>query len=239
MQLSDTMRRHIAIVSISCLVFADGCFQLLDSSASSGGQAIATPEGWDGSMSTVILPGSPDYGYLDKDSSLVTTEDPCEVTRAQAMMILDQSCAGCHGGRTPGERAGNPPFDFVLDADKLTNSWSVNSVPPMLFVAAGSPMTSRLFLRVRRGEMPPVIETGIPRPTVSDISGLYEWISRCMTPPDDDAGGGSPDGGSDDDGGGDDDDDDDDAGSGDAGAADQRGDTRDSAAPRDTRGGGQ
>jgi hypothetical protein len=69
----------------------------------------------------------------------------------------------------------------------------------MLFVAAGAPMTSRLFLRVRRGEMPPAIETGIPRPTVSDISVLYEWISRCVAPPDDDMDGGSRDGGPDDD----------------------------------------
>jgi hypothetical protein len=231
------MRRHIAIVSISCLVFADGCFQLLDSSASSGGEAISPPAaGWDGSMSTVILPGSPEYGYLDKDGGLVTTDDPCEVTRAQAMMILEQSCAGCHGGRTPGERAGNPPFDFVLNADKMTNSWSVNSVPPMLFVAAGSPNMSRLFLRVRRGEMPPAIETAVPRPTVSDISVLYEWISKCTTPPDDDADGGSPDGGADDDGG--DDDDEEDAGAEDSGSEDRRGDTRD-AAPRDARGGGQ
>jgi hypothetical protein len=221
------MRRHLAIVSLSCIVFADGCLQLLDSSASSGGEGLSPPVGWDGGMSTVILPGSPEYGYLDKEGKLVTTDDPCEVTRAQAMMILEQSCAGCHGGRTPGERAGNPPFDFVLDADKMTNSWSVNSVPPMLFVAAGSPTTSRLFLRVRRGEMPPAIETGIPRPTVSDISVLYQWISKCMTPPNDDADGGGPDGGTDDDDAGDDDDDD--AGSEDTGSQDRRGDTRDGA----------
>jgi mono/diheme cytochrome c family protein len=219
------MRRHTAILSLSCIVLADGCFQLLDSSASNGGEGLSPPAGWDGGMSTVILPGSPEYGYLAKDGKLVATDDPCDATRAQAMMILERSCAGCHGGRTPGERAGNPPFDFVLNAAKLTNSWSVNSVPPMLFVAAGSPTTSRIFLRIRRGEMPPAIETGMPRPTVSDMSILYEWISRCLTPPDDDAGGGRPEAGSDGD---------DDAGSEDSGSNDRRGDIRDS-----TRGGGQ
>jgi mono/diheme cytochrome c family protein len=220
------MRRHTAILLLSCIVFADGCFQLLDSGASSGGEGLSPPVGWDGGMSTVILPGSPEYGYVDKDGALVTSEDPCDVTRAQAMTILEQSCAGCHGGRTPGERAGNPPFDYVLDESKLTSSWSVNTVPPSLFVAAGSPMTSRLFLRIRRGEMPPA---GGPQPTVSDISVLYEWISRCVTPPDDDADGGRPDGGEDDD----------DQGSKDAGSQDRRGDTRDNVRGENIAGGGQ
>ncbi len=129
----------------------------------------------------MILPGPPPFGFFDPASGeLVTSDQPCDATRAQAIAILTKNCADCHGGRTPGERAGNPPFDFVLDPVKLSRTYTPNTTPPMLFVQPGDPEHSRLYLRARTGEMPPAAQLSLPRPTISDISVLQEWIANCL-----------------------------------------------------------
>jgi hypothetical protein len=96
------------------------------------------------------------------------------------MGMLDKYCGGCHGGRTPGERAGSPPFSFVLDVGKLTSTYTNNTMPPLLFVKPGDPEHSRVYLRIRKGEMPPAMPLGLARPTTSDVSVLHEWIANCI-----------------------------------------------------------
>ena len=155
--------------------------QKLDTSAAAG-----TPDAGEGPppdkpLSTVILPGPPPFGFFDDNGQLTSATDVCEVTRTQAREILTRNCAGCHGGRTPGERAGSPPFDYVLDPQKLVTSIS-NTTPPLRFVAPGEPNQSRVYLRIRHGEMPPATPPQIPHPTISDMSVLEEWIERCLGP---------------------------------------------------------
>jgi hypothetical protein len=50
-------------------------------------------------------------------------------------------------------------------------------------VIPGEPEKSRLYLRVRNGEMPPTrppSERQVPRPTISSISVLRSWIGSCL-----------------------------------------------------------
>jgi hypothetical protein len=163
-----------------CAQGATACFQTLDTTASSGSPVKPPETGWDGGLSTVILPGPPPFGFYDPNGQIVTSDDPCDATRTQARAILIKNCADCHGGRTPGERAGNPPFDFVLDPVKMTTTFTQNTTPPMKFVAPGDPDHSRLYTRARLGEMPPIAQMNLPRPTVSDLSVLHEWIANCL-----------------------------------------------------------
>jgi len=164
-----------------CLPFAAGCFQPLDSEASKGDpptvEGPAPPE-W---PTTHNLPGPLPFGYFTPDGELVDSEDPCDATRTQAGMILLKYCAQCHAGRTAAERQGQPPFDFILDAMKLTTTFTNNTTPPLLFVAPGDPEHSRIYLRAWRNEMPPPDLPNIKylRPTISDVSVLHNWITSC------------------------------------------------------------
>jgi hypothetical protein len=173
------MRLCVSLLAVGSAAALTACFQTLDTTASTGSQVTPPEPAWDGGLSTVILPGPPPFGFYDPSGNIVTSDQPCDATRTQAIAILTKNCADCHGGRTPGERAGNPPFDFVLDPVKLTRTYTLNTTPPMLFVAPGDPSHSRIYMRVRLGEMPPA-QLNLPRPSVSDISVLYEWISNCL-----------------------------------------------------------
>jgi hypothetical protein len=174
------MRKAVLVVLLLSAPVASACFQALDTTASSGQQIVQPPPESDAGLSTVILPGPPPFAFFDDKGQLVMSDTPCDATRVQATTILTKYCAGCHGGRTPGERAGSPPFDFVLDPVKLTSTWTLNTTPPSLFVVPGDPDHSRLYLRARRGEMPPASETQLPRPSISDLSVLNYWISNCL-----------------------------------------------------------
>jgi hypothetical protein len=107
----------------------------------------------------------------------------------QATEILTTNCSGCHGGDSAGARQGQPPFDYVLDFEKLKTARSATVPDPidadmgMRFVRPGDPESSRLWVRIAVGEMPPELPIGvdpIPRPTVSDASLLYSWIMNCL-----------------------------------------------------------
>jgi hypothetical protein len=176
------MNDRIARSSALAFLVASASCQVLDTTASNGSPVKPPEPPKDPKLTTAILPGPPPFGFFDDTGNLVTSDDPCEATRAQARKILTTYCANCHGGRTAGERAGVPPFDFVLDPSKLTTTYTNNTTPPMLFVAVGDPDRSRVYQRARRGEMPPPAEMSLPRPTVSDLSILQEWIAHCVVP---------------------------------------------------------
>jgi cytochrome c553 len=118
-----------------------------------------------------------------------TTTDACVATTQQATDILTTNCSGCHGGGTAGARQGQPPFDYVLDFNKLKTARSATVPDPidadmgMRFVRPGDPENSRVWVRISVGEMPPELPIGvdpIPRPTISDASLLYTWILDCL-----------------------------------------------------------
>ena len=157
------------------LVGLTGCLQELDEGAASGGGAdepaisLETPP--------IELPGGE------------TTSDPCVLTVLQAKTILETNCAACHGGGSPGARQGQPPFDYVLDFDRLLEARSESVPDPsdpsqgMRFVVPGDPEASRVYLRIAVGEMPPELPVDaepLPRPSISDTSVLYAWIELCM-----------------------------------------------------------
>src|SRR5437868_3100545 len=81
-----------------------------------------------------------------------TTTDPCVATTEQARGILTANCAGCHGGG-PGAMQGQPPFDCVLDFEKLKTKVSEtvkdpqDPSKPMRFLIPGDPDRSRVYTR--------------------------------------------------------------------------------------------
>lgn len=172
------MLRHAPLIASLLATLAAGCFQTLDEDAASGGgpdQADAAP-----ALDT------PPIELPDGE----TTTDPCVPTAQQANDILTTNCAGCHGGGSAGARQGQPPFDYVLDVDKLKAARSATVPDPideemgMRFVRPGNPESSRVWVRIATGEMPPELPIGvdpIPRPSVSDASLLYTWIRDCLT----------------------------------------------------------
>jgi hypothetical protein len=166
---------------------------------------------------------TPEIEFVTPEGDPATTVVPCEATIAQATTILTQNCAPCHGGRNVGERQGQPPFDYVLDFDKLLAAVSssvpdplappANRIPGtpnfqgMRFLIPGDPDHSRLYFRMVHKEMPPLPIENMPdtvksRPTVSDFSVMRQWMLDCIeAPPDEEPDGGA---GRDDAGAGDD-----------------------------------
>jgi hypothetical protein len=161
---------------------------------------------------------TPPIDFLSPDGAPASTGDPCEATSAHATTIFLLNCAGCHGGRNAGERQGQPPFDYILDLDKLLKARSAtvpdplappeNQIPNtpnfqgMRFIVPGDPDHSRVYLRVTLKQMPPPPIVGMPdllksRPNVSDFSVLREWITNCLEVPEEpgDGGTGGDDGG--------------------------------------------
>jgi hypothetical protein len=175
------MGHRLVVLGAPAIFLAAACVQQLDTQAASGTPDAGADPPKEVPLSTVILPGPPPFGFFDESGQLTSSNDVCDVTRAQARAILTHNCAGCHGGRTPGERAGSPPFDYVLDPNKLVMAISTTT-PPMRFIAPGEPLLSRVYLRIRHGEMPPASPPQLPRPTISDMSVLEEWIAHCLGP---------------------------------------------------------
>jgi len=112
-----------------------------------------------------------------------TTRDPCVATTRQAREILTTHCAECHS--PPGAAAG---FNSILDFPTLITLRSATARDPdtnefVRLLIPGQPEKSRLYLRARNGEMPPMrppSERQLPRPTTSDISVLRTWIQSCL-----------------------------------------------------------
>jgi hypothetical protein len=112
----------------------------------------------------------------------------CEAIQLQAYQILDRTCAHCHGGGSAGARQGTPPFDCVLDEERLVSMVSATAKDPEThaparFLKPGDADHSRIYLRPLAGEMPPPDVIGLPanpRPSVSDLSVLRHWIESCI-----------------------------------------------------------
>jgi len=169
------MRSYLLPFLLVCLPLAAGCFQPLDTAAASKDPPPIEqppPDSW---PTTHFVSGPLPFTYFNLAGEPTNSDDPCDATRTQAATILLKYCAQCHGGRSKDERQGVPPFDFLLDGAKLTSTYTLNTMPPLLFVAPGDPEHSRLYLRAWRNEMPPpdLPMLKYQRPTVSDISVLH------------------------------------------------------------------
>jgi len=87
---------------------------------------------------------------------------PAAATRAAE--VLRARCARCHGGSAFGPHADRGGFDRILDRGALVDGE---------LVVPGDPDASRLYRRVRDGEMPP---EGEP-PTDAEREALRAWIA--------------------------------------------------------------
>jgi hypothetical protein len=166
-----------------------GCFYVLDSS-----EVDAKASGLSPSTGPVDAGGSPEGQYttsldtppieLDFDG-IDTTRDPCVATTLQAREILQLNCSECHA--PPGAAGG---FTSVLDLPALLQARSSTvrdplTNEPVRLLVPGAPEQSRLYVRVKGGEMPPRRDPSLPqlrRPTTSDVSLLHSWISNCLGP---------------------------------------------------------
>jgi len=164
-------------------VGAAGCFQELDSRASS--EALKPPVQPPGGHTVALT--TPSIGVVGGDEGQ-TTDDACEAVTTSALDVLRRNCAACHGGG-PGQNLGQPAFDFVLDVTKLLAATSSTvkdpqTMQPVHFLVPGDPDHSRVYVRMYKREMPPGDIVGLPnnpnRPTVSDISVVRDWISQCV-----------------------------------------------------------
>ena len=171
------MNQRLALTALLCAPLALACFQELDPNAAAGNM----PKPSTGLTTATMTPP------IEIDLEGRVTNNSCEVTIGQAVKVLEANCAGCHSGRDLGARQGQPPFDFLFDFERMKTQLSSvadvrDATKKMRFLAAGDPDNSRVYSRVARGEMPPPDVVGLParpRPTVSDISVLRQWISAC------------------------------------------------------------
>jgi hypothetical protein len=175
-----------------CATNALGCFyasldtDALDSKAAGPEAPVASAEPDAGSGYTVSL----DTPSIELDFTGDTTRDSCVATTEQARAILERNCSGCHA--PPAAMGG---FRSILDFPvlvTLTSSTLRDPVTgdPVRLVIPGDPDGSRLYRRAAGGEMPPTRDASLPplpRPTISDVSVLRQWIDECLpevpTPP--------------------------------------------------------
>lgn len=87
----------------------------------------------------------------------------CVELEEQALTMLDDHCASCHGPGT------NISFDYVLESDTLISSGKI--VP-------GASDESSVVRRVLSGNMPPASVSA--RPEDEDVDALADWVDNCL-----------------------------------------------------------
>jgi hypothetical protein len=167
-----------------CAAGALGCFystldhDALDSKAA-GPPAEVSSSDADAGSRTVSL----DTPSIELDFEGDTTRDSCVATTEQARGILERNCSGCHA--PPAAMGG---FRAILDFPvlvTLTSSTARDPITgdPVRLVIPGDPDGSRLYRRAAGGEMPPMRDASLPplpRPSISDVSVLRQWIEECL-----------------------------------------------------------
>jgi hypothetical protein len=179
------MRGPIAMVVVALCLSEGACVEPVDDAAASGSVTTPGVGGAGGAGGHTVALDTPP---IELDESGNTTTDPCVATRRHTGEILTSYCARCHDGGSVGAHQGQPPFDYVLNVDKLTAATSAAVKDPMTqlparFLTPGAPMRSRLYVRMATGEMPPRDIVGLPpnpRPSISDVSVVQEWIAHCV-----------------------------------------------------------
>ncbi len=168
-----------------CSSAALGCFYAtldhdeLDSKAAGAREEVEALQPDAGSGYTVSL----DTPAIEIDFEGDTTLDSCVATTTQARAILERNCAGCHA--PPAAMGG---FRSILDFPVLLTLTSSTLRDPVSgelvrLVVPGDPDGSRLYRRAASNEMPPMRDASLPqlpRPNISDISVLRQWIEACL-----------------------------------------------------------
>jgi len=202
--LRASARGWLALLGLSATGLA--CFSATLDRAELDAKAAGTSAGL-ASSSEAVEGGGVDAGAgftvaldtppieLDYDGEDLT-RDACVATTEQARSILEEHCSACHA--PPAAMGG---FRSVLDFPVLITLGSGTQRDPVTgepvrLVVPGDPDGSRLYRRVAENEMPPTRDASfpaLPRPTISDVSVLREWIDSCLpaapvSPPLSDAG---------------------------------------------------
>lgn len=166
------------LLALTVLAPLEACFQTLDTTASS--RSAAVPPTTNVLVTQIDPAGAPiELGAADA----ATSADPCDKTRRDKTQILTAYCARCHSGSAA---VGLPPWDFVLDDQKLvTETWVRAGQPAQRFVIPGDPDHSALYQRmVLVQDMPPQpTDLGTPAnpsPSAADGTVIREWILNCL-----------------------------------------------------------
>jgi hypothetical protein len=107
----------------------------------------------------VLLALSWRRGVGELDRPPIADQDPSLAEKARR--ILTTHCYRCHGENGAAEGG----FNYVLDPERLAARRKIIS---------GDAEKSRLYRRVRKGEMPPEDEK--PRPSADEVAVLKQWI---------------------------------------------------------------
>jgi len=164
--LSGCLGLGFLIASVGCEPVDDG--------------ASTRNKGWDGVLTDHVLPS--DRGVFIDVNETETVADGCAKTEMDALKVLQDNCAGCHAKPYS---TGLPPFDFILEPEKLKMAtWPREGQAAMPFVKPGDAAGSAIYLRAAINQtMPPVYDASLPTParvTYSGASVLYQWITHCM-----------------------------------------------------------
>ncbi|MFL5305848.1 MAG: hypothetical protein ACJ8F1_11575 [Polyangia bacterium] len=157
-------------------VLLGACFQKVDTAASSQAATAATD-----ALVTQIDPSADPIELSPTDAA--TASDPCDKTRQDKTQILTAYCARCHSGAAP---IGLPPWDFVLDDQRLvTETWVRAGQPAARFVVPGDPDHSALYQRMAVAQDMPPQPTDLgtapnPKPSAADHTVIREWILNCL-----------------------------------------------------------
>jgi hypothetical protein len=186
------MEYRVALVALSSAVMAACSFQPVDKDASNwngaGNSSTIAPSA-DPPDSSWALCQSPECDNTNGTIPLATdfppiylpdggtTTNPCDAIESESLQIREANCAVCHS--SPNDQGG---WSWVLDDTKLqTLPYGSTGMP---LIIAGAPENSLLFQKVSEGVdptsnagMPPPMM--IPRPSVADVSVLYQWI-MCL-----------------------------------------------------------
>ncbi len=164
-----------------------GCWQQLDSNASSGltTAAVDPDAGIGGPFPTnvttplIAVKSDPKSG-----DPLSTTEDPCVKTIADALAIRTRACTLCHEASTPTGKALGDPLNHILEDDMIINVKSTSLANSgKTYVIPGDPDNSLIYHRVAVAQdmpkPPPDATTAAIPFSISEMSVIRSWI-MCL-----------------------------------------------------------
>lgn len=170
-------RAPLALLLGSLSMF--GCWQQLDSSASSGIISVnVDPKGGLGAKFPDMTT-TPEIGEVAADNGDPTSfaKSGCDKDQFDTQAMMNNDCANCH------ETGSNGNFQGVNDITTLINKTASTKYPAgTKFIVPGDPANSLIFKRIMALEMPPPssdVTNQLPHPTISDMSVLQQWI-MCM-----------------------------------------------------------
>lgn len=164
-----------------------GCWQQLDSNASSGlTTPIVDPDAGIGGAFPTMTQTPAIAVTTDPNSGdpTDTTTDPCVKTIADALAIRQRACSMCHEASTPTGKALGDPLDHILEDDAIINVTSpTSSFAGWKYVVPGDPENSLIYHRVavvqdmpKKSSDPTVTSLTV---SISEMSVLRSWI-MCL-----------------------------------------------------------